>query len=267
MATLSLPVVEKTSGVILYEGPSFINGKDIVVVATFKTDNEKTGNMVQVWILVADLQPLKANYSGADEAVCGGCKHRHFRSCYVNLAHGPLHIWKAWKAGKYPRVQLQHSTSELFSDRYVRLGAYGDPAAVPVEVLDTITRVCAGWTGYTHQWMKKRFKPYRRFCMASCDTIEEVRKAQRRRWKPFFVRQENEELPKGFFACPASAEEGKRLTCAQCRVCRGGTWNRKMGLPSIIAHGTSWKKAYFNRGMKLMKQKKAFIGKFDRKIP
>lgn len=262
MLRLSLPVVERATGVVLYEGPSRINGKPIVVVATDKSDNEKTGDMVQVWILSAQKQPIAANKAGLDESVCGSCKHRHFRSCYVNLGRGPLQVYQTWEADKYPRVKLQHSTSELFRDKYIRLGAYGDPAAVPVEVWDCITKVCAGWTGYTHQWKRRSAKPYRRYCMASCDTIEEARKAMRRRWKPFYVRQEGDPIPDGFFSCPASKEEGKRLTCQECRACKGGTWNRRQGLPTIVAHGSSWKMVYFHAGMKLMRNKEKYVGVF-----
>jgi hypothetical protein len=263
---LSLPVVERVTGVVLYEGPSLINGKPIVVIATGlanrKSENEKTGEMVQVWILASGSNPIAANKSGDDEAVCGNCKHRHFRSCYVNLRNGPYTVYEAYQRGAYKRVGLDHATSELFRDQHVRLGAYGDPAAVPLEVWDTVTRVSAGWTGYTHQWRKRRVRPYKRYCMASCDTLREADKAKWLRWRPFLVRQEGDELPPGYFECPASAEAGKRLTCSECRVCKGGTHRWGKGLPSIVAHGPSWKRVYFNHGMKLMRWKEKYVGVF-----
>ena len=255
--SLSLPVVERSTGILLWEGKSLLNGKPIVVIATGRSENEKTGGMIQVWILVRNQQPLEAHREGADEAICGSCKHRHFRSCYVNLARGPLQVWQTYEAGKYPKLK-GHAASEYFRDKVVRLGAYGDPAAVPVEVWDTVTRVCRGWTGYTHQW-KRCDKRLRNYCMASADTLEEAYDAMDRGWKPFYVRAEHDPLPKGFFSCPASKEEGTRLTCEQCRACHGGEY-RGQGVPSIILHSSNWKKIYFHRGMKRMRNKEKYVG-------
>jgi hypothetical protein len=264
---ISLSVINtKISGLVLYEGPSVINGKPIVVIATGldkASKNEKTGEMVQVWIMVGNKAPLQANKSGADEAVCGSCKHRHFRSCYVNLAHGPGHVYAAYKAGKYARLPMSHRVSELFRDKHVRLGAYGDPAAVPIDVWNVVTRVAAGWTGYTHAW-KKCDIAYRDYCMASADTESEARDAMGRGWKPFYARQEGTPLPKGFFSCPASAEQGKRLNCMECRVCKGGEHREGQGVVSIVVHGPSWKKTFFNRGMKLLLAKKKIVGVFHK---
>jgi len=36
----------KLNGVVLYEGPSMLDGEPIVVIATLKSSNIKTGNMV-----------------------------------------------------------------------------------------------------------------------------------------------------------------------------------------------------------------------------
>ena len=198
--TISLNVVEKVQGAVLYEGPSLFNGEDIVVIATglkHKTENEKTGDMVQIWILVSGKSPIKAQHSGEDDTICGTCKHRHFRSCYVNLIRGPEHVWQAYQDGKYKRFDMNDiRTAELFRDRHVRLGAYGDPAVVPLDVWKTVTYVCAGWTGYTHQW-KRAPIGLREYCMASCDTIEEAEDAKSRGWRPFLVRQVGEALPPG----------------------------------------------------------------------
>ncbi len=260
---LSLPVVERISSVVLWEGPSRFNGKPIVVIATGlgdKSENVKTGKMVQVWILASSLNPIAANNEGKDDSVCSSCKHRHFRSCYVNLANAPYVIYSTYKRGGYKKVELNHATSELFRDQDVRLGAYGDPCAVPLEVWDCITKVAKGWLGYSHQWRKRHNRAYKRYCMASCDTLQEANKAKWMRWRPFLVRQEGEELPPGYFECPASAEAGKRLTCSECKACKGGTHRHGKGSPSIVVHGPSWKTIYFKHGMKLMRQKEKYVG-------
>src|SRR5687767_8863532 len=62
--------------IILYDGPSQLNGTPIVVVAGASTSNRKTGPMVQIWILTRDVDPIAAVKSGADSAICGDCKFR-----------------------------------------------------------------------------------------------------------------------------------------------------------------------------------------------
>ena len=49
-----------SNGRILFEGKSNIDNKDIVVIITGldnKTSNEKTGDMLQTWILLRDHAP------------------------------------------------------------------------------------------------------------------------------------------------------------------------------------------------------------------
>lgn len=257
MHTISLPQLKDVSGVVLYEGKSLIDGKDIVAIATGfdRTRNRKLGKKsIQVWIMVADLDPATALNSGADKSICGTCKHRHFRSCYVNLAHGPAQIYKAWTLGKYPKLP----SYEVFRDKFVRFGAYGDPAAVPLEIWQNIAEVCDVWTGYTHRW-KVCDKGLQEFCMASCDTLAEAEEAIRRGWRPFYVRQESDPVPHGFFVCPASKEAGSRMSCSRCKMCKGGHNKGRKGFPTIIAHGPSWKKVYFSRGMEAYSRKQSYV--------
>ena len=51
------------NGVVLYDGPSLIDGAPIVAIATgliWPSLNRKTGDMVHVWIMRADLPPVEA---------------------------------------------------------------------------------------------------------------------------------------------------------------------------------------------------------------
>ena len=69
----------KFTGIILYEGPSVIDGGPVVVIANriaHASGNEKTGAMVQTFIIRRDMRPLEALSSGADKSICGGCIHR-----------------------------------------------------------------------------------------------------------------------------------------------------------------------------------------------
>src|SRR4051812_12171699 len=99
---IELNVVEKQpQGVIIYRGPSRLNGKPIVVVATGLSrcsKNGKTGEMVQVFILADGVKPHIGVFQGKDEAVCGDCPHRYVDgagTCYVNPIHGPAGVMRA----------------------------------------------------------------------------------------------------------------------------------------------------------------------------
>ena len=58
------------NGVILYEGPSELDGSPIVVIATFGSKNRKTGkgrkNLIQTWIMRQDVAPWDAKTQDLD---------------------------------------------------------------------------------------------------------------------------------------------------------------------------------------------------------
>jgi hypothetical protein len=248
----------KPRGVVLYRGPSLLNGKKIAVVATglaSKSKNPKTGDMVQVYILAdGQTDPVLAAQTGKDEAICGDCPHRgsdgKLGSCYVNLIQGPLSVWRALKRGTYPRFSAKDHL-RWFVGRFVRLGAYGDPAAVPVDVWRQILAVSAGWTGYTHQWRTCSFA-YAHLTMASVETPADYHLARSLGWRTFRVRLESQELLPGEFICPASNEAEYRLTCERCRACRGITDSPQAASPVIIVHGPTtvpWKQKRYEETM------------------
>ena len=118
-------------GFVLHEGISPFDGQDIVSIATCHSSNRKTGDMVQVWILPKDINPLDAVKQGLDTCICGHCPHRGTgtkRTCYVNVGQAPVNIWKTYKKGVYPQIT---SYQDVFEDRVVRFGAYGDPSFIP----------------------------------------------------------------------------------------------------------------------------------------
>ena len=236
---------------IIYSGPSNLDGKPIVAIATgikTRSANEKTGNLVQVYILPDEQSPLDSAQSGADKSVCGNCVHRpsdgKLGSCYVDLNKGPCQVYKAYRLGSY-RTYSRADHLSLFAGRKIRLGAYGDPAAVPVRVWREILSVADGWTGYTHQWRRQSAQPLRAWCMASCDSDADRAEAQAKGWRTFRVMRSTESLGTGEFSCPASEEAGKRLTCSECMACGGGD-SRKVS-PAIYVHGLDWKKTKYNQ--------------------
>jgi len=205
-------------GFVLYES------RDIVVIATTrKSKNTKTGNMVQVWILHRNISPIDAVKQGKDAVICFDCKHRGNgfakRTCYVNL-RSPQAIWKAYRRGRYPFLATA-SYSAVFSDRKIRFGAYGEPVRIPLPIVDALTRVAKGWTGYTHQWRRAEFQAYRAYVMASVDSESEAQEAVRMGWRYFRVREHGARLLPGEINCPASDECGHKTTCERCGLCNG----------------------------------------------
>jgi len=212
------------NSVILHEG------EDIVVIAAgLKTSsqNTKTGGMLQVYILMRDLSPIAAVNTGADVAICGACIHRGVivdgkvtaRRCYVNLGQGPRSVWSAYTRGRYRHAGIEEY-SALFGGRAIRLGAYGDPAFVPQNIIAELTRVALFHTGYTHQWKSNAW--LKAYVMASCDSQSDAIEAQADGWRTFRVSRKGDATKlQREISCPASKEAGKRTTCAQCGLCDG----------------------------------------------
>jgi hypothetical protein len=248
------------NGFVLYRGPSEIDGKPIVVIATGLLtggSNSKTGHMVQVYILRDGMNPLLAVQTGDDFAICGTCIHRGHvieqngekknvgRSCYVTLMHGPRVVWDAFQRGLYPEVPLSKAR-KLLAHRTVRLGAYGDPGAVPFKVWEKALDLVTDLSGYTHMW--RQFPMMSAFCMASCDSEDDRTEAKALGFRTFRVRGKDDLKLTGEGHCPASKEMGKATQCAQCLLCGGSRSAAKADI-TIIAHGAGSK--HFERSKEL----------------
>ncbi len=239
-----MAAAKKPTGYVIYRGPSMLDGAPIVAIALTGSANRKTGDMVQTYILRQADRPTDAVRTGADVSICGGCKHRPFNggACYVVVAQGPTVVWKGYAAGKYPDA-MGAATVRLGAGRMVRLGTYGDPAAVPANVWQRLTRLASGHTGYTHQWQNQELPSAHReaiasLCMASVDSLGEALKARLMGLRYFRIRTATEPMAAREFICPASDEAGKRATCATCGACSGTRDNGRGGSAVIIVHGT-----------------------------
>lgn len=234
-----MPRTSHPTGFILYRGPSLLDGAPIVVVATMKTKNRKTGNMVQTWILRDDMSPLAAVRSGADASVCGDCPHRG-TSCYVNVGQAPSSVHRGLERGVYPLTTAQ-GLATIGRGRLVRLGAYGDPAAVPLSVWTALLSESTGHTGYTHQWKRSdltEIPGLLGLVMASADSPADAAQARSLGARFFRIRGADDPLARGEFTCPASDEGGSRGTCADCLACDGSARGASKASPVIIAHGS-----------------------------
>lgn len=227
-------------GYVFYRGRSLLTDEPIVGIAIMHSLNEKTGDVVQTYILVDDgSRPTEALKSGADAAICGDCKHRPLNSggCYVVVRQGTTRVWLTYREGGYPDLAAKAAVlAELLRDRTVRCGTYGDPAAIPAAVWRQLLMKARAWVGYTHQWHMTAAQPLRYFMMASVDTPTEKAVANERGWRTFRVRLPDEPLLHREAICPASEEGEHRLTCIQCGVCNGALDGRR-GNVAIIVHG------------------------------
>lgn len=234
-----------TASAVIYRGPSMLDGAPIIVVATGlgkASRNAKTGGIVQTWIIREDVNPVEAVKSGDDASICGDCPHRG-TSCYVTVFQAPLSVWKSYHRGIYPTLSPEEAR-EALAGRVVRLGAYGDPAAVPVAVWQEALGAVEAVTGYTHQW--RRFPALQAWCMASCDSVADFMAAKAGGWRTFRVRGAGEALQgKREIACPASVEMGAKTSCALCKACGGASSKARVDI-AIIAHGAASKVAAFN---------------------
>jgi hypothetical protein len=239
---------------VIYDGPSMIDGAPIVVIAQVGTGNRKTGaGMAQTWILRSDVDPITASRTGADSAICGDCPHKGKpsnkangwatdRTCYVNLLFAPNGVFKAYKRGSYPTAQGHDEIAAIGKGIGIRLGSYGDPAACPSYVWDSLTSQAEYVTAYTHN--PKNERPD--YIMTSADNEAQAQAAWSRSERTFRVVSSLAQVIKGKeVLCPASDEAkqatGKEVTCAACRLCGGA--NIKAKSVAIVAHGSSKRKA------------------------
>ena len=105
--------------VCIYDGPSLGDGTRILVLLSglaTPSINSKTGDMIQTYIVRADMAPDIAAKTGGDISICGGCNFRpvavklaaaigeNWVACYVDKIRGPAGAWKSWFAGRVEYV-------------------------------------------------------------------------------------------------------------------------------------------------------------------
>lgn len=232
MLTVPESIQPNDKGYVVYQGPSAINGEEIVAIVTMGSDNPKTGDMTQLWILSANESPLAASKSGGDSSVCGGCTLRHHLdgACYVNIGLAPEQIWKSWKRGIYP--VLADNDLDLLDEKPMRLGAYGDPAALPMGLLQKLTVYAPNHTSYSHQWMDASDE-LKEISMASVESIEGYQEATSQGWRTYRIIEEAGALMEGEIMCPAITNGTQ---CADCKLCSGNAIKAKN--IAIPAHGS-----------------------------
>lgn len=226
--------------IVLYLGPSMLDGAPIVVIATVGSVNVKTGAMIQTWIMRADAPPHEAGHAGLDASICGTCPRRRVTGgdCYVTIHQAPLSAWRYWERAGKPGENWadEGAILRLTSDARahgLRLGSYGDPAAVPHGVWEDVIGALLprSIVGYTHQWramtgrsaLSWRSGWFRRTVMASCDTLQDATEARAAGWRYFLAVPASvprDSIPSRTVECLATRDENPR-TCATCGICDG----------------------------------------------
>jgi len=226
---------------IIYKGPSLLDGKPIVVIATYSKRNTKTGEVVQTYILVDGINPLEASKTGADFSICGNCamrgevttdpnrKQAVKRRCYVNLGQGVLIVYKSFLRGVYAMADNIAARKSIGRKRFVRVGTYGDPAAVPPAVWEELLSEADTFTAYSHQ---SGWRPD--IAMQSADNHAQAVMHWEAGRRTFRVIADLGQLDKQNEAlCPASKEAGRRVQCTACKLCKGSALAKSI---AIVEH-------------------------------
>jgi len=217
----------------------------IVVVTGLRkpSANEKTGDLIQSWVLARHEAPHLAQRTGGDSVVCGTCPQRPLLGggCYVRTDQAPLAVWRSYQAGQYPVLTHAHLARAKARGAALRIGAYGDPSVTPAVLWERLAAALGRSVGYTHAW---RTAELASVAMASVESPEDAAEARALGYRTFRIRAAGAPLLAGEIECPASAEGGYRRTCATCGACDGsrGAEDRRASV-SIVAHGARAKRA------------------------
>ena len=146
------------------------------------------------------------------------------------LGQGPLVVYNTYKRGGYPLRDTPSLRAQIGWGMNVRIGTYGDGAAVPDYVWDNLLLHAEGHTAYTHNGGN----PAR--YMVSADTIHDAKAAWASKYRTFRIVRSTDEIVKGKeIECPS--ERG--VQCIDCRLC-GGTSTKAKSI-AIVVHGNGAK--------------------------
>lgn len=227
---------------ILWEGKSQFDDTPLVVLLSGVrySDNDKTGNMLQTFILRQDMLPTEAVKKGDDFSTCGNCPQRPITArktkssvCYVNLGQGINQVWRKYALGKY--THLQDADYHHLKGRKLRMGSYGDPAAIPFSVWSKLLSHVSSHTGYTSSWREPVAYHLKGICQASCNTVELKNKAESLGWNTFTNVPEGSNAPDNAVLCPNVKND--EIKCLTCGLCDGKKQN-----VFLYDHGLPWKK-------------------------
>jgi hypothetical protein len=185
------------------------------------------------------MHPQDALKLGLDFSICGTCKARkdpitNKRICYVNpITIGQ--VYKQYRDNKYEVVKLSSLPRLPLG---VRIGSYGDPGAVPLNVWQALLTKVPYHTGYTQLWRSPQYQDYKSILMASCFSPDDYLEAKKKGWRTYRVKSPDQHKLKDELLCPASKDIINPKTCQMCKLCKGGN----KGIDIVIdVHGVNSK--------------------------
>jgi hypothetical protein len=229
-------VADLPTSVLIWRGTSQLNGDDIMVVASRvreASENTKTGDMVQVYILPVAVSPRSAWHHGGIEAVCpDACSHRSDQDadCYVNWSR----LRSTWERGAAMTAGVP---AGFFRGAVVRFGAGGDPSAVPFEVWKSIADEARGWSGYTANW-RSLSPEWATLFMASVSSLPDVWRARSAGWR-IYAASESAAMDDALSAAGIREclSHSHGVECTACRQCDGTSKGSKRPDYYIPLHG------------------------------
>lgn len=224
---------------ILWEGKGFNNKKAacICVGIDKPSKNVKTGEMIQAYLLGTDKGPLKQK--GKPHPVCNRCPLIE-NGCYVNQGQAVAGIYKKYKRGGYSKI----IDFDIFKGKKIRWGSFGEGLLVGLTLLKKVNKIVDGWTAYTHNWHYKKYQPFKKYMMASVESLKDAQKAWDAGWRTFRIVQSVEDKTANEIICPATPyykeKTGKTIQCIDCMLC-SGTNSKSPKSVVIVAHGNAAK--------------------------
>ena len=243
-----------TKRYLVYNGPSMLEPETDIIAVLRDAGNTKTGKNDGTWelsILPWDVHGApfhKERPNDSHRSVCGDCPFggRYTgqdgpRTCYVD-PRGPNGIYDAIDRGSFEGGDIETVRQAIerkrIAPRMLRLGSWGDPTAIPVDIVTDLIRLFRSYgarhVGYTHQW--RAFPEWAGLVMASCDA-DDRSEARALGWQAFTV---TDNPSPDDIVCPASdeweAETGRKTVCARCRLCDGARAS-----VTIQPHGAAFK--------------------------
>lgn len=201
-------------------------GMPIRISYTFSSTNSKTGDVIQQWITPKAWEGDRSKQIDVkkSEEVCSDCPL--LSSCYVKKGTASMGLKSTSKSTNHT-VGCEKKNLDLFKDKFVRFGAFGEPVLSGKDVVKSITEVAKSWTGYTHRWRDLKFHWSNRYFMASVEDVKGKREANALGYRTFRVGSSVEDKLPDEVLCPASKEAGRKVTCAKCKLCKGNTSKAK----------------------------------------
>lgn len=216
-----------------FKGKSLFNSKPIISILAGVTEpsrNRKTGAVIQQYILLDDVKPTELSLEQS-QSICGACplQPKLGGGCYVLRHQDSLAVFKSGSR--------KHLDERLIQGRPVRLGADGDPTAIPFEEYEILIKNAGLILGYTHNWRECDIR-WQKILKASVETEQDYEEAKDLGWHTFRIRPTKES--------PAKAKETVCLyesdlrQCISCRLC-----SKPMDIV-VTAHGSRKSKIKFN---------------------